>query len=286
MPFNANLVGTRWGPLDWPVTPRRALAFRGVLAPDDQAGLDDAVGPLEMLPMQVVAPEWVLALESRAHPAQTLTAEERLRGVHASQDTRFLRSVLAGEVLTVTAELTGVRAGRTGAVATTVYESRVGDELVAVSTSISVMRGVAVAGPDSAPEPDVFDGPFELAGAPDRIETPRAFPHLYSECAEIWNPIHTERAVALAAGLPDILIHGTALWALAGLRAAAGARITRLAARFRSPAWAGEPMRLETGAGRGARTPFRLCAEDGRLLTEGFVETADRPASLRGAASG
>lgn len=41
-------------------------------------------------------------------------------------------------------------------------------------------------------------------------------PHIYSECAAIWNPIHTGTAVALAAGLPDIILHGTATWALAG----------------------------------------------------------------------
>ena len=40
-------------------------------------------------------------------------------------------------------------------------------------------------------------------------------PHVYTECADIWNPIHTERKVALAAGLPDIILHGTATWALA-----------------------------------------------------------------------
>ena len=273
MPFNAALVGTRWGPLEWAATPRRVLAFRAVLAPDDAAGLDDAAAaPLEMLPMQVVAPEWLLALESRADPRQALSADEARRGVHASQDTRFLRPVRAGETLTVTARLTAVRASRAGALATTVYESRVGEETVAVSTSVSVLRGVAVDGPDSPAEADVFDTPLKAVGEPQRIATARGFPHLYSECAEIWNPIHTERAVALAAGLPDILIHGTALWALAGLRTApAGARITRLAARFRSPAWAGQPMWLEKGA-RGDRTPFRLRTEDGRVLTDGFVE--------------
>lgn len=274
MPFNAALVGTRWGPLDWTVTPRRALAFRAVLAPDDAGGLDDAAGPLEMLPMQVVAPEWVLALKSRADPAQTLSADEARRGVHASQDTRFLRPVLAGETLTVTAELTGVRSSRAGAIATTVYESRVGAQLVAVSTSVSVLRGVAVEGAET---PAADDAPWPVvtptADAPMLIATPRGFPHLYSECAEIWNPIHTERAVAIAAGLPDILIHGTALWALAGLRAAApDRRITRLAARFRAPAWAGEAMLLATGEAVGAATPFQLTAPDGRLLTEGFVE--------------
>jgi acyl dehydratase len=39
--------------------------------------------------------------------------------------------------------------------------------------------------------------------------------HVYTECARIWNPIHTDRAVALAAGLPDIILHGTATLALA-----------------------------------------------------------------------
>jgi len=276
MAFNDALVGARWGPLDWTVTPRRVLAFRAVLAPDDAAALDDAAGRLEMLPMQVVAPEWVLALESRADPRQTLTADEARRGVHASQDTRFLRPVLAGETLTVTADLTGVRASRAGAVATTIYESRVGDELVAVSTSVSVLRGVAVDGAETATMDDeAWPGFTPAAARPTLIATPRGFPHLYSECAEIWNPIHTERAVALAAGLPDILIHGTALWALAGLRTAPpGSRITRLAARFRAPAWAGEDMLLQAGEAAGAVTPFRLTAPDDRLLTEGFVEVA------------
>ena len=276
MPFNAALVGTPWGPLDWAVTPRRALAFRAVLAPEDAAGLDDAASPLEMLPMQVVAPEWVLALQSRADPAQTLSADEARRGVHAAQDTTFLRPVLAGETLSVTGRLVSVRSSRAGAVAVTVYESRVGADLVAISTSVSVLRGVAVEGAQTAADDEEAWPAFApTAGDPVLIATPRGFPHLYSECAEIWNPIHTERAVALAAGLPDILIHGTALWALAGLRAApAGSRITRLAARFRSPAWAGEDMLLATGEAVGAATPFRLTAPDGRLLTEGFVDVA------------
>jgi len=41
------------------------------------------------------------------------------------------------------------------------------------------------------------------------------FAHVYTECARIWNPIHTDRRVARSAGLPDILLHGTATLALA-----------------------------------------------------------------------
>jgi acyl dehydratase len=38
---------------------------------------------------------------------------------------------------------------------------------------------------------------------------------IYTECARIWNPIHSDRAYAMAAGLPDIILHGTATMALA-----------------------------------------------------------------------
>src|SRR6185436_4298785 len=62
--------------------------------------------------------------------------------------------------------------------------------------------------------------------------------HVYTECARIWNPIHTDRKVALAAGLPDIILHGTATLALAVSRlvdhylGADPTRVTRLGGRF------------------------------------------------------
>ena len=34
--------------------------------------------------------------------------------------------------------------------------------------------------------------------------------HVYTECARIWNPIHTDTAVTAKAGLPGIILHGTA----------------------------------------------------------------------------
>ncbi len=274
MPYNGDLFGTRLGPIAWPATTRRALAFRAVLAPDDAAGLDDAAGPLEALPMQIVSPEWVLALMARDLPGQALTSDEQRRGVHVSQDSRILRPIHAEDILQVSGEIVGVRASRAGAVVTTRYETRAGDELAAISTSVSILRGVTVNGPE---HPEGAEAPwpaFEAAGEPRPLLTSRGFPHQYSECAEIWNPIHTERAVALAAGLEDILIHGTALWALAGLALTPpGGRLTRLAARFRAPAWAGQPMALLPGSAIGRQTPFQLTAPDGRLLCEGFAET-------------
>jgi acyl dehydratase len=50
------------------------------------------------------------------------------------------------------------------------------------------------------------------------VEVPGPLAHVYSECARIWNPIHTDVAVARAAGLPGPILHGTATLALAVTR--------------------------------------------------------------------
>ncbi len=96
--------------------------------------------------------------------------------------------------------------------------------------------------------------PFhDLPGSADTIRLPvaRELPHVYSECAQIWNPIHTERRVALDAGLPDIILHGTATWAIAGRELtkhyAGGSplQLQRLAGRFEAPVIPGEDLSIE-----------------------------------------
>merc|ERR1711920_370379 len=64
------------------------------------------------------------------------------------------------------------------------------------------------------PVPSV-NGAESGAGASISLSVSANEAHVYSECARIWNPIHTDRATALAAGLPDIILHGTAILARA-----------------------------------------------------------------------
>ena len=94
-----------------------------------------------------------------------------------------------------------------------------------------------------------MSGPFrnrtaEVMASPSRrdwsveVPVPAGLAHTYTECARIWNPIHTDKAVARSAGLPDIILHGTATLALAVSaaleRAGAGpaAGIARITCRF------------------------------------------------------
>ena len=82
----------------------------------------------------------------------------------------------------------------------------------------------------------------------DAVPVSRYLPHVDSEGGPIWNPVHTERRVALAADLPDIILHGTATWALAMdrvVRARAGGdprRLRRLADRFTGMVIPGETI--------------------------------------------
>jgi acyl dehydratase len=65
--------------------------------------------------------------------------------------------------------------------------------------------------------------------------------HVYSECARIWNPIHTDIAVARSAGLAAPILHGSATLALAVSRVIEHdldgdpARVKEIAVRFTGP---------------------------------------------------
>jgi acyl dehydratase len=114
-------------------------------------------------------------------------------------------------------------------------------EPVATTWHGTLFRDVEVEGPDAwadRPEPVAgLDGGAEPDGE-ERIPIPATLGHVYTECARIWNPIHTDAAVAASVGLPGIILHGTATLALAVSalvrRAAAGdpERVRRIAGRF------------------------------------------------------
>jgi len=79
----------------------------------------------------------------------------------------------------------------------------------------SVYRGVAFEGADAGHAPPPREAAMASGGEVLRVDIPAGLAHIYSECARIWNPIHTDIAIARAAGLPGIILHGTATLALA-----------------------------------------------------------------------
>ncbi len=186
-----------------------------------------------------------------------LGPNEATAAIHLFQDSQFHAPIRPGDRLHVRTMLTGVRSTRKGALVTSrteIIDQRTAAPVV-TSRSDAMFLGVEVEGDDRAAENQVRSlWPFpELPGSADTIRLPvaRELPHVYSECAQIWNPIHTERRVALDAGLPDIILHGTATWAIAGCeltkRYAGGnsMRLKRIAGTFASPVIPGEHLSIE-----------------------------------------
>src|SRR4051812_44436217 len=159
------------------------------------------------------------------------------RLVHAEHDLVLHRAPRAGDRLATHVRIAAVARRKPGAFVVFRFETR-DAQGAPVSTSDfgALYRGVEVDGPDRGPI-EAFaqdDEPLRPAGT---IDIPANLAHLYTECARIWNPIHTDIAHAREAGLPGIILHGTATLALSISRVLAAlgadpAAVKRVRCRF------------------------------------------------------
>jgi acyl dehydratase len=246
MPFSARRVGPKLQSRTKDVSTRNILAYAAGIGETGERYLDDArEGGVCAVPFYCASLEWQVVAANRMAPDTGLTLDEVRRTVHAKQDTVFHRPIRPGDQLITDARLVEVRGMKAGTLAVTelsTAERGTGDPVV-TSWSTVIYRGTAMDG-----DPVSLDAVLALPVAPattlaescveTRIPIPREMAHVYCECADIWNPVHTEREVALAAGLPGIILQGTATWALAGKEIVDtyadgdGAALKRLCGRF------------------------------------------------------
>jgi acyl dehydratase len=207
------IVGMTAGPLAHDIDARWLMAYAAALGETDPRYYDTAApaGPLAH-PLFAVCYEWPLAQAVRARAIGDAPAP---RGVHATHHLVIHRAPRAGDRLTTTARVVAVERRRAGALVVVRFETLDGNgHPVTTTLHGSVYRSVEPEG--AAPREPA--APASEPG-PVRWETPVTVPaqaaHIYTECARIWNPIHTDVAVASAAGLPGLILHGTATLALA-----------------------------------------------------------------------
>jgi acyl dehydratase len=270
--LSRDIVGVTVGPIVHDIDARWLMAYAAGLGETDARYFDTlaSVGPAAH-PLFPVCYEWpvMLALRERTTPEAIA-----LRSVHATHALTLHRPPRAGDTLSTTARVTGLAHGRAGTLMT-VRQDTVGADGLPVSTTDygSVYRDVGFEGEDSGFRPEARGG-FEMpAGA---VELPVAVPvglaHVYTECARIWNPIHTDVAVARGAGLPDIILHGTATLALAVSRVLAFAdadprAVRRVSARFTGMVSLPSHVIVRVAAGaEGTGFVFDARGEDGALV--------------------
>ena len=148
----------------------------------------------------------------------------------------------------------------------------------------SVFRGVDLDGDPAAIDVGWTELPVSqaidqqaIATRPSHVRPIDA--HVYTEYARIWNPIHTDLAVARAAGLPAPIFHGTATLAravsvctdIAGMRLA---DVTRIAGSFGAMVALDSTIQirlLEQGDGT---LRFEVLNHEGqRAIRDGFVQS-------------
>ncbi len=287
MPIDSALVGTSTTVHRHEVDARWTMAYSAALG-DTGPHYLDTTGEVVAHPLFTIAPEWAVHLEGRDQLVENgLTPDERLRSVHATHDCHVHRLVRPGDRLDTQATVVLAEARRPGAyVVTRLDTTDAGGEPVCTTYQASVYRGVAVEGGNRVhSEPPPIPVAASVNGeAPPLSEVPVPVPanlaHVYSECARIRNPIHTDVAVARQMGLPDVILHGSATLALAVSRIVehvAGGdpnRVRRLGGMFRGMVFMPSEVRVRVFADE--------TADDGRVVAWDVLNAEGRPAITRG----
>lgn len=241
----ASIVGATAGPLTQTIDARWLMAYNAALS-------DVRPRPIAH-PLFSVCYEWPVAMALRE---QAIGAAIASLSVHASHDLVIHRPPRVGDHLTTTATIADVAQRRSGALVLMRFDTVDADgRPVTTTTYGSLYRGVrvtdaaamgsspdrravgrqAAAGEASPSESALRSGPHAWS---ETVTVAANAAHVYTECARIWNPIHTDDAVAKAAGLPGIILHGTATLALCVSRIVSRglggdpARVHGISARF------------------------------------------------------
>jgi len=195
--ISGDIVGCEAGPDVQEIDKRWLMAY--------SAGLCETEYPHPLFP---VCYEWPATRQLRAR-AGLVPIDARL--VHAQHDLVIHRAPRE-EKLFITGKVVAAVQRKPGTLVVYRFETRDAKGGQVSTTDFGALyRDVKLDGDDrtlaQVEDPPRHEKPLEKIGD---IAVHATAAHVYTECARIWNPIHTDVAYARAAGLPDIILHGTA----------------------------------------------------------------------------
>lgn len=284
MPLPTGAIGAKTDFIEHQPDSRWLMAYAASLE-DLNPHYMNTTKPIVAHPVFPVCLEWPAILATRQLAEMTgLTEVESSKGVHASHDLHIYRPILADERLRTRTTVIDIRAIRPGAALVMQLDTLDSqDQLVCRTYQTSIYRGVgadttatgaAVSPPPAWPNADQGF----TANRRHIIAVGGNLAHTYTECAHIYNPIHTDKQIALAAGLPDIILHGTATLALAVSALVNGyldgdpTRVTRLGGRFAAMVLMPNDITLEVDNSCDGRLSFRVLNDQGQeAVSQGFL---------------
>jgi acyl dehydratase len=230
MKLSSRIAGAQAPPVEQVLDARWIMAYSAGIGESDPRCYDTGAEALPAHPVFPVCYEWQPLQPVRSLP-ELQPVHSRL--VHAQHDIVFHRPLRAGETVRTSARIVAALARAPGAFLVFRCETRDAQgSLVVVSHYGYLYRGVALEGPDArltdVPDPPALAAKLSPIG---EIPVPATAAHVYTECARIFNPIHTDIAYARAAGLPGIILHGTATLALSVSKALHAFKADRISVR-------------------------------------------------------
>ena len=265
---------------------RFTMAYAAGISDDNEAYFnDDRAGSPQVHPCIAFSLQWA----ARFRPDQSQDPKVASFGVHASTDLVVHRPFKSGEAITTQGQLLQMRQISPGVYNVDLYRmtSSTG-ELVAELYYNGITRGATLIGADAVVGEEL--PPAKVSGVVSEtplwkkeIFIPLHAAQQYTECAQIYNPIHTEPSVAKAAGLPDMILHGSATKALA-LTAIIGQyfngnpeHVTRLFGQLRGMVLMNTSIQIEVLAEQRRDDTltlvFRVVNSDGQLAISNGVVT-------------
>lgn len=247
----------------------------------------DRSGGVLAHPVFPVCIEWPL-VEFGA-PGIELTVDTLRLGLHVSHRTRLHAPLQPGQRVRTEAELYLAEARSNAVHIATEFRTFSSDGKPIVTTHLHMLyRGVRLEGTKTPPS-----GPWDPSPSTEaeliRIATfdvDATNAVVYSECAKIWNPIHTDIRIARAAGLPNTVLHGTEVLARAVSAVTRadvfplGMTITGIDCRFTSPVFPGMTLAVNAGRVSGNSIAFDVQGADGTSPISGGLITFESAASI------
>ncbi|GAA1628819.1 MaoC/PaaZ C-terminal domain-containing protein [Georgenia ruanii] len=278
-----------FGPVSHRIEPRWAMNYAAAVLDPNPALLGESrtvhCGYLAHL-------EWLI--RQRIREAPVLAGARSV--VQLTSSTSMMRPLEWDDDLEVTGRISSITPTATATVVATefVVTHKTTATTAAITTATSLYRGLklppmADLPPDEHRMPPPGHGQLPLSSAVE-IEFTDVAAHVYSECARIWVPFHTDLRESQRAGFPRLILHGTATlsYCLSALLGAVGvtdhARVKHFRCGFRKPVFVGTRARLVYATHEdetGTVVDFELRDPEGvPLLSDGVVTLAPAPQLL------
>lgn len=191
---------------------RKVMAYAASINDTNEAYFNDLrEGGLQVHPAICFSLQW----NARFLIDQAINLQAAPFGVHAETDLRVYQPFKLNEAITTQGRLVARKQIGPGVYSVDRYRLTNDEgQLLAELDYNGIIRGGKLDGDDIELEPDIERPVCEhLPNQPVWSEDIYIGVHAgqqYTECADIFNPIHTEPSVAKRAGLPGIILHGSA----------------------------------------------------------------------------